>query len=519
MYRILGAKSDTYITNKVISNKIRATDANVGQAGTLDLFKLFEESTLPGSSSNVKELSRLLIKFDLNPLRALTGSILDISHGSFDCRLKLFDIIGGQTVPSNYNLIVFPLSKSFDEGVGRDIVSFADLDVCNFITASYANSVSNVWTMSGANQQGLLGDANLDIISSGNLNDGAGIVDLFTTQTFTEGSADLYVDVTTIVSATLAGLIPDHGFRISYSGTLETDSRTLFVKRFASRHSTQVDTRPQLIVRYDDSQSDDTRNFFFDITGSVFLNNYHRGTPSNILSGAQGGEIAGTNSLKLRVVTGSFEKIVTASQHRIGQNFITGVYSASFALSSYDTSVVSGTQAITDFTRKSGSITFDTTWASFANTSTVPYFSSSLEVKTVTRNSFVNSPRSLVVSVTNALPTYLLSEKVRFRVFVAENNTTPKFSKLPIMRPSVILENMYYRVLDSNTDNIIIPFDTSDAAGKSATKLSTDSDGMYFDLYMDDLSAGRVYRLEFSLVDRGATQILNDSGTRFRVDA
>ena len=43
MHRILSASKDAYITNKVINNQFRATDANVGQAGTLDLFKLFEE--------------------------------------------------------------------------------------------------------------------------------------------------------------------------------------------------------------------------------------------------------------------------------------------------------------------------------------------------------------------------------------------------------------------------------------------------------------------------------------------
>ena len=41
MYRILTASADTYITNKIIDNSFRAKDANVGQAGTLDLFKLF----------------------------------------------------------------------------------------------------------------------------------------------------------------------------------------------------------------------------------------------------------------------------------------------------------------------------------------------------------------------------------------------------------------------------------------------------------------------------------------------
>ena len=67
MYRILQALQDTYITNKIVNNSFRATDANVGQAGTLDFFKLYDESKLPGTSSNVIELSRTLIKFDLNP--------------------------------------------------------------------------------------------------------------------------------------------------------------------------------------------------------------------------------------------------------------------------------------------------------------------------------------------------------------------------------------------------------------------------------------------------------------------
>ena len=111
MYRILTASKDTYITNKIINNDFRATDANVGRAGTLDLFKLFDESDISGES-NPKELTRVLIKFDLNPLRQLTGSTLDYTDPSFKCNVKMFDVMGGQTLPSNFKLILVPLSKS-----------------------------------------------------------------------------------------------------------------------------------------------------------------------------------------------------------------------------------------------------------------------------------------------------------------------------------------------------------------------------------------------------------------------
>ena len=145
--------------------------------------------------------------------------------------LNLHDVYGGQTTPSNFRLIVFPLSKSFDEGVGRDVVKFSDLDSCNFITSS-ASTKSTLWFVSGANKQGLLGSDNIDVISSGSLRDGNGVVNIWKDQLFENGTENLSIDVTTIVSATLAGVIPDHGFRISFSGSQETDAVTRFVKRF-----------------------------------------------------------------------------------------------------------------------------------------------------------------------------------------------------------------------------------------------------------------------------------------------
>ena len=56
MYRIISASKDTYITNKIVNNKFRATDANLGQAGTLDLFKLYAEN-ISGSDKTPRKVS------------------------------------------------------------------------------------------------------------------------------------------------------------------------------------------------------------------------------------------------------------------------------------------------------------------------------------------------------------------------------------------------------------------------------------------------------------------------------
>jgi len=521
MFRILTGSKDAYITDKIISNSFRATDANTGQASTIDLFKLYGEA-ISGSIASPTEISRGLLKFNLDPLRELTGSILDIGHGSVKCTLKLFDTYGGQTCPSNFKLIVFPLSKSFDEGVGRDIVNFSDLDSCNFITASSSGNTSVVWTVSGSNKQGLLGSSNIDIISSGNLNDGNGIVNLWREQTFSTGEEDLSVDITPIISATLKNIIPDMGFRISYSGSQESDKVTRFVKRFSSIQSSDYAKRPRIEIKYDDSIQDHHRSFFFDISGSLFLNNFHRGSFKNILSSSKGRMtgISGSNSLLLTLVSGSsakgtlFKKIITASQHKIGTNFITGVYSASFSISQFTGSrqgEIRFNSALRNEIKNAGSATFTEIWSSLDET--VGFLTGSVIVNSVNRTSFSNQPKRIVVTITNMQPEFRNYGKVKFRVFAEDVDRPVRFKKLPFVTPSQIFTSMFYRIRDAVSGDIIIPFDTSN----NSTLCSTDTDGMYFELYMDSLFKGRLYTIDFLIRDQGFDQIFTDVAAKFRV--
>jgi len=501
MYRILTASSDCYLTNKIIKNSFRATDANTGQAGTLDLFKLYDESTLSGSTTPI-ELSRILLKFDLSPLRQLTGSILDLNN--FTAKLKLFDVYGGQTVPTNFTMSVLPLSKSFDEGFGRDIVSFKDLDVANWLTASESGGIV-AWTTAGAGSIGALGSSTADVLDIGDV--GAGNVSLESTQTFSSGEENLLVDVTTVVSATVAGLIPDNGFRLSFTGSQEEDTQTRFVKRFYSRHSTSKNKTPRLIVSFDDSVQDDHENFFFDLTGSIFLNNYARGVPANIVSGSALSEISGQNCMLVTLSSGSFSTIVTASQHSVGGNNIPGVYSASFAIPSNNNLLVTEI-------RNAASATFTEVWGSLDGT--VPFLTSSLVIKAILPTAFNRSTRRLVISITNDKESYQKIEKPRFRVFAFDYDEADDFKvfRLPYETKSEIFRNMHYQIRDFHTKEIVIPFDTID----NSTRMSTDSKGMYFETYLDFFPPGRVYEINVLLRERGVDQIFENLGAQFRVE-
>lgn len=510
MYRILTASKDNYITNKIIKSSFRAEDANVGKASTLDIFKLYGETFLSGSENPI-EISRGLVKFDLNPLRRITGSFLDIDSSTFKVKIRLSDVYGGQTTPSNFKLAVFPLSKSFDEGIGRDIVNFSDLDSCNFITASVSNGTVDAWFMSGANKQGLLGSDDIDIISSGNLKDGNGIVNLWKSQKFSEGTEDLIVDVTNIVSATLKGIIPDCGFRISYSGTMETDTKTRFVKRFASLQSDNYTKKPSLIVEFNDCIQDFHKSFFFETTSSLFLNNSYNGALRNLISGAAGSKVLGDDCIYFRITTGSsangnyFSKTVTGSQHKFGRNFMTGVYSASFALSEFENN------SLFSHVQKANSASFTTVW--FPEDETFGYLTGSLVVNRSKRTSFDNDLSRLIVKITNLRHLYSRNDKVRFRVFAENIDRSVKFSKAPLETKSEIFTKMYYRVRDIVSGDIIIPFEKSN----NATLCSTDSNGMYFDIYMDALSSGRVYTIDFEIIENGISHLHEGDAAKFRV--
>ena len=512
MYLVLTASKDTYITNKIMNSSFRAEDANVGRAGTIDLFKLYSESTLSGVDNPI-EISRGLIQFDLFRVRELTSSILDITDPTFKCTLKMKNIAAGQAVPSNFNLILHPLSQSWDEGVGRDVNSFGDLDVANFVTASYSGGTVYPWNTTGADSSGLLGDTNLDIISSGSV--GSGVENLFVTQLFDTGIEDLSMDVTKIVSATITNQLPDLGWRLAFSGTEETDDKTRFVKRFSSRHSANRYNQPMLHISFDDTLHDHHNSFFFDTTGTLFLNNYSRGASSNILSGSGLTPLVGSNCLHLLVKTGSYSLTVSASMHTGSTtgDGTTGVYSASFCIPFSENTVVDGGSTVHHFAVNSGSLTFDTIWSSVDET--VGFLSGSLKIMSPVRTSGNFVSRKPALRVTNLLSAYKHADIAKLRVFGRDlNSDRLPVSKKPYARDSVVFDEMYYRVRDVNSGDILIPFERN----KNGTRVSSDKEGMFFEFRMNNLFTGRTYRFEFLVVDRGVETVIEDAGTRFRVD-
>lgn len=506
MYIIATASADTYITNKIIDGS-RAEDANVGRAGTLDLFKLYDE-TLSGSGGGHTELSKILLKFDIERIRQLTTGSLDFGAQSFRAMLKLKSIDTNLPVPRNFTVSVFPLARSFSEGDGRDVSAFSDVDVCNYISAS----AGNAWSISGAYATGAVGDTGVDFFSSGNLQDGFGTRNLEATQNFFDGTEDLFVDVTRVVSATLANRLQNNGFIIAFTSSQESDQVTRFVKRFASRHVINESLRPRLEVYSNSSIFDAHSNSFFDVSGSLYLKNVAGSSQRNLVSSSA--ELTGNNCLLIVLSTGSYSTVVTASQRAVRGTGIAGEYFGSFCISAQDPGVVStfasSSISLANIIAASGSVVFSEKWKSLDQS--VVFRSTFLTCSSPSRVSFDAVQRRLNVKATNVSSFYSVNSSHRIRVFAYDSNYEPSAVRVP--RPTISsFPETYYRVRDID-GSIYIPFERS----SESTRLSTDSNGMFFDMYTDGLPRGRMMTIDYLVVDQGTEYIVEDKNVKFRVE-
>lgn len=498
MYKKISADRDAYITNKFVSS-VPAISSNTGIASTIDVFKLYGATLVGGVSQ--RELSRAFIHFDLSELRKdVQDGLVDTNDNSFFCKLSLKDVYGGQPVPSNFTLEVFPLSASFDEGLGKDVSRYSDYDIVSWLTASFGNP----WVVTGSSRGGGATEQCDYITSSVSLPSTA------VTQVFKTGTEDMMVDVTSIVSATLSGELPDAGFRISLSSSLEADQKTYFVKRFGSRHAYNETKHPKLIYGCDDSITDDTLNLVFDTTCSINLYSFPQGVQSNITSGS--GQVTGSNCLLLKLVTnqpsgtsGNYTLFFTGSQSQRGSNYLTGTY--------YANVVVDRNSTISAKLSESSSVKFETTWLSL-DTSVTYSSGDTLTFFKPTASSSSQTTKKFRISVLDVKDSYSNIDVPTFRVNIFdETNPLVKVAKIPIESPNTVFKTAHYSVRDAVTDEVMIPKDDLN----NSTKLSSDSKGMFFKLYMSALPVDRTYIVDIHTTAYGVNKTYNNASQTFKV--
>jgi hypothetical protein len=123
----------------------------------------------------------------------------------------------------------------------------------------------------------------------------------------------------------------------------------------------------------------------------------------------------------------------------------------------------------------------------------------------------IKNSGELSVSLYRNKEEYNQDEVARFRIHVRDKYPTREFTTTSNnLNVGYFKSTSFYSVRDAHTEEEIIPFDTN------FTKLSADSEGMYFDLYMKGFQPERYYRVLFKHINNDGTTIY-DSNYHFKV--
>lgn len=458
------ATKDNTITNAYKPDlKTVATASNMGESDILEVFHIYAQA-----STSSQENSRILMQFDTTAILADRQAGLIPSSGSVSYYLKLFNAKHSQTVPKGFTLVVAPISRSWDEGIGLDMEQYKDEYASNWASASEGVA----WTSAGG-----------DYLAT----------PLFT-QSFSTGLEDLEVNVTQLVENWLSSTTANYGFGIYLTASQEqSTTRSYYTKKFFARGTEFFFKKPTLEARFNTATKDDRGNFYYSSSlataaeniQTIYLYNRFKGALRNIPSVGTGqvfvslfsGSSGPTGSALTLVadgvrVTSNTPTVVT------GGWVSTGVYTASFALTA-------------------ATVPLETVYDVWHNGNlSTQFFTSSFNPKLYSATS-TSEQSKYIMKLTNLKNAYFPTENARIRLYARPKNWYPSIYTVSQDSPeTTILPSASYSVYRYADELEVIPFGTGSTLH---TLLDYDVSGNYFDLDMNMLEPDYAYGVAISV--------------------
>jgi hypothetical protein len=121
-------------------------------------------------------------------------------------------------------------------------------------------------------------------------------------------------------------------------------------------------------------------------------------------------------------------------------------------------------------------------------------------------SSILTDPTNILISVTNNIGTFKLDSVNKFRLNIAPKYPIKTWSTESIfVSTNYLPSSSFYAVKDLDTNEMIIDFDDI------YTKISSDSNGNFFTLYMNGLQPERYYKILIKTIMDGTTLIIDDN--------
>jgi hypothetical protein len=481
------ASADTTITNAFEAGlSDRGTGSNMGYADSLEVFSIYGQISSSANGQS-QELSRTLIKFPVSSVAADRTAGTIPAAGSVSFYLRMFNARTPFTLPQGFNLVIAPVSRSWDEGTGLDMDEYQDLGVSNWISSS----TGTPWSSVGG-----------DYRTGSNYN-----------VPFPLGYEDINLDVTTVVEKWIAGtdaaFANNYGFGVRltasqeayYSSSTGLNNGSLiqnpqgaresnYTKKFFSRSTEFFFKRPVLEARWDSRITDDRENFLYsssvapaaDNLNTLYLYNYVRGRLVNIPAVGTGSlsvsfysSSAGSPDESPLNLAGGGSVVANLDTNATASYVSSGIYSCEVALTAAATRLT----AIHDIWHKNG----------------VQFFTGSFYPELMP--TYDSAPTfNRVTSCKNLKKVYSPSETARFRFFVRSKDWSPTvYTVATANNPTDIIPSASYSVRRVTDNYDAISYGTG---SDLSTYMSYDKEGNYFDLDMGLLESGYMYEIKLA---------------------
>ena len=299
MHHFIFPTQDTWISSG--SSKIDGTsfkDQNFGRDQILEVKKEFFNNAFDYPT-------RALVQFSGTEFTELSKSVANgtiplpqTGSGTVGSKyyLKLYEAEGNSEISGDYTLAIQAISQSWTEGTGK-----------------FGDRPKNTNGCSWENRNNPIGGTELAWSSSG-----VTVYDVSSsTQTFSNQSTDVEVEITNMFNMWIKGQTDNHGMLIRFSGSQETDSETFGHLKFFSRNTHTI-YQPRLEVRWDDHLpcTGSNTGSLTQLTSSGLADNYlymrglreeyREGERVKFRVGARKRYIQKTFSNSVQTVTGSF---------------------------------------------------------------------------------------------------------------------------------------------------------------------------------------------------------------------
>ena len=215
--------------SKDASVYLQQPDQNTGLDEVLEVSKVFY--------GNIKDVSRALLKFDIEPLSASIASG-DITMSSAELVLRETD---SEELPLEFTLEAYPISQSWEMGKGT---RFDDITTAGVTWNNREGDSLLRW----------LQTEDFSDVSTGSYEGKGGTFyyDVYATQNFEYGTNDVYMDVKDIVEDWLSGSIINDGIIVKLPFELENDTNDYGILKFFSKETNTIH-QPKLRIGWDDT--------------------------------------------------------------------------------------------------------------------------------------------------------------------------------------------------------------------------------------------------------------------------